>query len=39
MSVWSIVALSQCWLSGKSSFYATRALLGLLQVGTALPRD
>ncbi|RCK57865.1 hypothetical protein Cantr_06728 [Candida viswanathii] len=30
---WSIVAMSQAALSGKGSFYATRALIGLLEGG------
>lgn len=33
MVLWSIVAASQFWLSGKISFLVCRALLGMLQGG------
>ncbi|OAK93572.1 MFS general substrate transporter [Phaeosphaeriaceae sp. SRC1lsM3a] len=33
MILWSIVATSQFWLSGRKSFLACRALIGLLQGG------
>ena len=33
MICWSIVAISQCRLSGEKSFYACRALLGLIEGG------
>jgi hypothetical protein len=33
MVLWSIVAAAQVGLKGKSSFYATRALLGILKGG------
>lgn len=33
MVLWSIVASCQFWLSGRDSFLACRALLGLLQGG------
>lgn len=33
MSLWSIVAICQCRLTGVSTYYATRSLLGLLEGG------
>ncbi|KAF7915734.1 hypothetical protein BELL_0074g00240 [Botrytis elliptica] len=33
ISLWSVVAMSQCALKGKSGFYATRSMLGLLEGG------
>lgn len=33
MICWSIVAICQCRITGASSFYATRALLGLIEGG------
>ncbi|KAF2137134.1 uncharacterized protein K452DRAFT_278940 [Aplosporella prunicola CBS 121167] len=33
ITLWSIVAICQCALTGKRSFYATRSMLGLLEGG------
>jgi sugar phosphate permease len=33
MVAWSIVAICQCRISGKSTYYLTRALLGLIEGG------
>ncbi|KAK7752682.1 hypothetical protein SLS62_005451 [Diatrype stigma] len=33
MVLWSVVAICQCLIVGQSSFYATRALLGLIEGG------
>ncbi|KAF4635269.1 hypothetical protein G7Y89_g2829 [Cudoniella acicularis] len=33
ISLWSIVAMSQCAIKGKTGFYATRSILGLLEGG------
>lgn len=37
ISLWSIVAMSQAGLSGKRSFWTTRALLGVLEVLQSSP--
>jgi hypothetical protein len=34
MTLWSIVATAQVALNGKGTFYACRALLGVLEVST-----
>ncbi|TEY70373.1 hypothetical protein BOTCAL_0105g00150 [Botryotinia calthae] len=33
ITLWSVVAMSQCAIKGKSGFYATRSMLGLLEGG------
>lgn len=33
ITLWSVVAMSQCAIKGKQGFYATRSMLGLLEVG------
>ncbi|KAE9366618.1 MFS general substrate transporter [Stipitochalara longipes BDJ] len=33
ITLWSIVAMSQCAIKGKTGFYATRSMLGLLEGG------
>ncbi|RHZ63456.1 uncharacterized protein CDV56_108631 [Aspergillus thermomutatus] len=33
ITVWSVVATAQCALTGRGSFFATRALLGILEGG------
>ena len=32
MSIWSLVAISQCAITGRSTFFLTRSLLGFLEV-------
>jgi hypothetical protein len=32
ITLWSIVAMSQCAIQGQKGFYATRSILGLLEV-------
>lgn len=38
MTLWSIVAAAQAGLTGKRTFYATRALLGILEVNESFGR-
>ncbi|KAF2089557.1 putative MFS transporter [Saccharata proteae CBS 121410] len=33
ITLWSVVAITQCAITGKSGFYATRSMLGLLEGG------
>ncbi|KAM3068316.1 hypothetical protein ACMFMG_009456 [Clarireedia jacksonii] len=33
ITLWSVVAMSQCAIKGKQGFYATRSILGLLEGG------
>lgn len=35
MVIWSLVAISQCLITGRSSFLFTRSLLGFLEVNTS----
>jgi hypothetical protein len=37
ITIWSVVAMSQAAIKGKSGFYATRAVLGLLEVRESCP--
>ena len=39
MVAWSLVASMQAFLSGRSSFYACRALLGLIEGGFIVSRS
>lgn len=34
ITLWSIVAMSQCAIKGRPGFYATRSILGMLEVST-----
>ena len=36
--LWSLVAMFQCFINGRGSFLATRALLGILEVRRLLNR-
>lgn len=39
MTLWSIVAMSQFALTGKATFYATRSILGILEVNARPGRE
>jgi hypothetical protein len=35
ITLWSVVAMSQCAITGRAGFYATRSMLGVLEVGSS----